>query len=308
MTQDGKVLVTIVVPVHNEAPNVQVLVDQITKVLLPLSAEYQYSILFVDDGSTDGTLAQIKKLRETAFHINYLSFSRNFGHQSALLAGLANAAGDAIITMDGDLQHPPEYLPAMLEAFSKGADVVYMQRINMSESLKSTLGQLFYLLFNLFSGYRLVANAADFRLISNDIAKQLVALPGQGKVLRAILPTLAKKPVVLQYHEAKRANGQPSYSYHDLFVLMLNIIFKFSKAPAYSLIIIGPLLLLLSIILLTLSLAGTLIVPLFLPIVLLAISIILICTGMLGLFAISLMDQIRQTPNYIIQESSIAAP
>src|SRR5687767_801462 len=137
-------LVSIIVPVHNERENVSVMAKTIKRIFSGL--RYRYNLLFVDDGSSDLTLHEIKKLAIQDENIRFISFSRNFGHQAAIKAGLDKADGDCVITMDGDLQHPPQLIPQLLEKWEEGYDVVYTVRKEDKNLpfFKRTTSNLFY--------------------------------------------------------------------------------------------------------------------------------------------------------------------
>ena len=136
-----KQLVTILIPVHNEEDNIPLLIKRLSKTVSALPM-FDFEALFVDDGSTDNTLKMIEQYADGGLAVGYLKLSKNFGHQAALEAGLQHASGGIVISMDGDLQHPPEMIPKMLEEYSKGADVVQMQRSNTASDFKGFLSVL----------------------------------------------------------------------------------------------------------------------------------------------------------------------
>ena len=138
--------ISIVIPVHNEALNIKHLFNRISSSVLEIK-NYQFEILFVDDGSSDNTLECIRSISSEKIPVGYVKLSRNFGHQFALLAGLKNARGEAVITMDGDLQHPPEMIPEMVKLYVKGAEVVQMRRKNINSNFKGIISFLFYFFF-----------------------------------------------------------------------------------------------------------------------------------------------------------------
>lgn len=304
---DGKPkpIISIVIPMHNEEVNVQPMSNRLLSVITPLQSLYRFEVLFIDDGSSDGTLKALQQLLQPGLPFGYVQLSRNYGHQAALEAGLTKATGDAVITLDGDMQHPPELIPAMLEQFSQGADVVQMQRTNMTENIKGIIGMSFYKFFNAVSGAKLVPNAADFRLLSRKVVDAFLNMPGHGKVLRAVIPTLGFKQVRLEYVEEKRQFGTPSYTYFDLLELALHAVFKFSRFPAYFVTFAGIVLLLLGLVLGLLFATGAMhegshgflvAVAMFLA------GCIFFAAGILAFYLYFLLEQVRQVPHFVVSE------
>ena len=208
--------VIIVAPVHNEQENVPLLVKRVRDVARceAVAARWEVELLLVDDGSRDGSVAAIQRLRADGLGVGCVRLSRNFGHQAALQAGiLAAADADAVVSMDSDLQHPPEELPRMLAAFEDGADVVQMVRSQKTVGTKGVLSRGFYRVFQIASGASIVADASDFRLLSRRFVRALNAIPEREKFLRGMVPVLGFKQVQLQFDEAQRVHGAPSYSF-----------------------------------------------------------------------------------------------
>ena len=178
--------IEIVVPVFNEEGNIEELYKQVTAVLEPLGLTYGF--LYVDDGSRDGTVAKLEALSAKDPRVKYLSFTRNFGHQAALLAGLEHSTGDCVVSMDGDLQHPPRVVPQLVQHWLDGADIVVTSR-DLGKSMgafkrMATLG--FYGLMNRISGLQLPPGAADFRLLDRRAVDTIVAFPERQKFLRGL--------------------------------------------------------------------------------------------------------------------------
>jgi dolichol-phosphate mannosyltransferase len=269
--------------------------------------KYSFEVLFVDDGSRDETLGEIEKLISQGVPIGYIKLSRNFGHQGALEAGIAHCANsvDAIITMDGDLQHPPEEIKRMLEAFESGADVVQMRRKNVAENFQGVLSLGFYTFFKYVSDAPLVPNAADFRLISKKVALEILKIPGKGKLLRALIPIIGFKQVHLEYIQEKRRHGKPSYSFFALYELAMHTIFKFSRFPANFCTMGGAFLFLLGITLLFLNLLSVLPAnpyTFFIPLLLTFMGVLLALTGIICWYLYFILEQVRHDPSYIVDE------
>src|SRR5260370_26079473 len=171
-----KLRLSVVVPVHNEADNLQELAKRLQGVAGQLP-DCEMAVLFVDDGSTYDSVQKMQEIRAAGITIGFVSLSRNFGRQAALCAGMENATGDAVITMDADGQHPPEEIPRMVSAYKLGYDVVQMARAERAGVSKGFFSEWFYKAFNRVSDTRIVPNAADFRLISRQVLEVFLRIP-----------------------------------------------------------------------------------------------------------------------------------
>jgi glycosyltransferase involved in cell wall biosynthesis len=297
--------VSVIIPVHDEQDNIELLSQRLMPVIKRLHF-YSFEILFVDDGSRDNTIAEIEKLIAKNLPVGYIQLSRNFGHQAALEAGFTAVDADAIITMDGDLQHPPEEIPRMIEKFEAGAEVVQMQRKNVGETFKGFLSLAYYTFFSWISDAPLVPNAADFRLVSRNVAEQIVKIPGKGKLLRAIIPALGFHQVHLEYIQDNRKFGQPSYSFFALYELALQTTFKFSRFPAHFTLIIGFVSLLAGLFEYTLLTLGLLqpnprySLP---PHFYLLAGCVFIAAGIICWYLYFILEQVRHDPSFVVKKS-----
>jgi dolichol-phosphate mannosyltransferase len=227
-------LVSIIVPVHNERENIFLLARAIKRIFAGLS--YRYNLLFVDDGSNDVTLHEIKKLAVQGDSIKYISFSRNFGHQAALKAGIDKADGDCIISMDGDLQHPPHLIPQLLEKWEQGYDVVYTIRKEDKKLpfLKRITSNLFYSLLNRISDIKLEKGTADFRLISRAVADELRNLQEYEPFFRGLVKWAGFKQIGVEYEADERKAGVTKYTSKKMIRFALQGITSFSIRPLYA--------------------------------------------------------------------------
>ena len=232
-------MVEVVVPVFNEQGNVEELYRQVRRELDPLGVTYGF--LFVDDGSRDRTVAIIEDLRDKDPRVNVLSFTRNFGHQAALLAGLEHSTGDCVITMDGDLQHPPQMLPALLRHWQDGADIVQTTKdYGRSLSLPKRLAtQIFYKAMNRISGLPLPPGAADFRLLDRTVVDTLIEFPERQKFLRGLVTWVGYEAVTVKYTVGTRHAGEVKYSLAKLMTLAWNGVTSFSAAPLRAAFYLG---------------------------------------------------------------------
>jgi dolichol-phosphate mannosyltransferase len=285
--------------VNNEKDNIRPLYDRLLAVVSSMP-EYEFRILFVDDGSTDGTLAEIESVMETESIVGYVQLSENFGHQRALEAGIGIEGSDAIITMDGDLQHPPEMIPHMLRAYERGVDVVQMQRRNLTEDIKGILSISFYSFFRWASHIPIVKNAADFRLISAAVRAEILGMDNSEKLLRAIIPTLGFKQVNIEYTQESRHAGEPSYSYIDSYELAIRTIFNFSKFPAHFIFISGMIIFPAGII--SLPMKNLLHIGDATIAILIVGGLILIATGVICWYLYFILEKLKRDPSFRIQK------
>ncbi len=231
--QKSKLSVDLVIPVFNEAGVIEQTYAKLREAIDPLP--HIFNVFFVDDGSSDTTDESLAALAREDKRIKVLTFSRNFGHQAALTAGLDASVGDFVITLDGDGQHPPEMIPEMIALFQQGYDIVQAQRIegNQGVSFKQFTSSGFYSLINRLSGTQMVPGAADFRGLSRQVVNSLKSMPEYHRFLRGMIAWMGYKTVVLPYHEQKRVAGRSKYSLGKMFRLAMDAIFSFSLAPLY---------------------------------------------------------------------------
>lgn len=226
--------VSVIVPAFNEAGNITVLSGQLRKLFAGLP--YDYELIFVDDGSEDGTLAEIERNAQHDQHIFYVELSRNFGKDQALRAGMAMACGDAVITIDADMQHPPELIMKMLKYWEDGFDVVYTYREELNPHApfyqRFTSG-LFYKVINALSDIELENGISDYRLMDAKVVDQLVKLDEHQLFLRGMVKWLGFKQFGFPYLPSKRYTGKASYSFLQLLIFALTNIMSFSPRPLY---------------------------------------------------------------------------
>lgn len=221
---------SVVIPVFNEEENIA---KTALRVLECVTEIQDAEIIFIDDGSTDGTLAEIQKISRQKENVFYLSLSRNFGHQNALRAGLDCANGDAVVTMDGDMQHPPEVLPIMLKKWRQGNDIVFTVRQETSDTswLKRKTSALFYQLMNIMTGVRLHEGSADFRLMDRKVVDALRSMKENNMFYRGLISWVGFRQCSISYVPNARVHGKSKYSLRKMFRLALDGITAFSFLP-----------------------------------------------------------------------------
>lgn len=228
--QNNDFKVSVIVPILNEEGNIDLLIEKVTNILKEYS---DYELLFVDDGSTDGTLKIIQRQREQNSRIQFLSFSRNFGHQSALRAGLDFATGDCVISMDGDMQHPPELIPKLIEKWQEGCDVVYTIRKDDPKTsyLKRKTANVFYGVMNRFSDVKIDKGVADFRLLDRDVLEVIKTIRENNLFLRGMIAWLGFRQCGVEYLPEKRYWGETKYTFKKMIKFALEGITSFSIKP-----------------------------------------------------------------------------
>jgi len=235
-------LISIVVPAFNEAQCLEKLHQELRRVLDPLP--YRFEFVFVDDGSSDTTVAILSALRGRDPRVCFISLSRNFGHQAALSAGLDHARGDAVVMMDGDMQHPPQVIPELIERWRAGFDVVNTIRLHTADiSLaKRSLSAGFYWFFNKLSNVRIEPGAADFRLMSRAAVNALNRLPEKQRFLRGLVPWLGFRQTQVTFTAPERFAGSSKYTFAHSMRFALDGMTGFNLYPLRRLTVIGWLL------------------------------------------------------------------
>ena len=306
---------TVVIPVHNEAENLVPLVTRLRLVASQIGA-WDTEVLLVDDASTDASAEKMREMRANGIPIGYLRLSKNYGHQAALCAGMEHAHGDAIITMDSDLQHPPEEIPRMVEAFEQGADVVQMVRSDRVGAGKGFLSDWFYRTFNYLSDTHIVRNAADFRLIGRAVLDVFLRIPEREKFIRGLIPSLGFRQVALEFDQLDRLHGTPKYSFRMSLRLARKALFDYSTAPLKFVFWLGVTLSILSFGFGTGHFVWKLlhwdrVVPGFTDLITAIFFLsgcILASLGIVGRYLMMVLEEVRHRPPYVIMDQAQGAP
>jgi len=222
---------SIVIPLYNEEKNLSKLNETLLSVLGTLSNSWE--IIYVNDGSSDNTLEMVEALASGNPVIKVVSLTRNFGHQAALMAGLDNTTADAVITMDGDLQDPPELIPELLDKWNEGFLIVYARRKNYRKDhfMKRWLSMLFYFTLKSLKMSSAPKNVGDFRLIDRRVLEELKHMRERTRYLRGMISWLGFKSAFVDYHRPDREKGKAGYSFSQLIRLAMDGFFSFSRLP-----------------------------------------------------------------------------
>ena len=224
--------ISIVIPVYNEEEVVEQCYKKITETMQSLT-EYQYELIFINDGSKDKTLLIIEKKAYIDKHIKIISFARNFGHQAAVTAGLKYVTGDAIVIIDADLQDPPELIPEMLKLWEDGNEVIYGKRkARKGESaFKLLSAKLFYKTLNALSDVEIPKDTGDFRLVDRKVVDVINLMPEHNKFLRGLFSWIGFKQISYEYVRKERVAGKTKYPLRKMLKLASDGIISFSTKP-----------------------------------------------------------------------------
>lgn len=223
--------ISVIIPSYNEERNVGIMHERLTKTLSEITDSYE--MIFVNDCSKDQTLLRIKELAERDSHVKYLSFSRNFGHQIAVSAGLDFCTGEAVVIIDGDLQDPPELISQMYERYKEGYKVVYAKRKTREGEtwFKKATAKIFYRLLASMTSIDIPVDVGDFRLIDHVIVEHLRNMPEKSKYIRGQIAWIGYKQTFVEYHRDARLYGTTNYPLKKMIRFALDGITAFSDKP-----------------------------------------------------------------------------
>ncbi len=304
-------LLSIVVPCYDEEENIRLFYEKTKESLAPLMGHTE--LVFVDDGSRDGTLNELKKLAEEAdTSIRVISFSRNFGKEAGLLAGLRAAKGDYIAVIDADLQQNPKYIADMLEILADHPEydcVAAYQAIRNEGRVLSFFKNGFYKLINKITSIEFYRSASDFRLLSRKMADAILSLPEKCRFSKGIFSWVGFKTYYMPYEVEERAAGKSKWNFWSLLSYAFDGIVGFSDKPLILSSVIGIVLFLISILMMFVVVLKTLIFgdpvagfPTLCSLVLLLSGIQLLCIGIVGQYLAKMYAEIKNRPLYIIKE------
>ncbi len=301
-------LISIIVPAFNEEKNISPLVKR----LIPTLKDYRYEIVFVDDGSTDGTVSEIKKLTKRNPAVKLISFYRNFGHQMALSAGYQIAQGDCIISLDADLQDPPEIISQMIEKWKKGAMVVYAKR-NTREvdgPVKKWTAVVFYKFVNFLSDTPIPEDVGDFRLIDRKVADNLNHLSEQSLFWRGLVAWGGYPSEFVYFQRQKRNSGTTHYTLGKMINFAMEGITAFSIKPLRLATLLGFVSATIGFLGIIYAILGKIFLPaywvtgwaaLFVGIMFLG-GVQLITIGIIGEYIANIYKEVQNRPRYLIKE------
>jgi len=304
--------ISIIIPAYNEGRNLPIIRERIENVFLLLK-DYSYEIIFVNDGSRDNTQRILEDMSEKFSEVRYIELSRNFGHQAALKAGFAYARSNAVISMDADLQHPPELIPQLIEEWEKGNDIVYTIR-EYSENisfLKRISSNLYYKIISSLSNFKFEKGTADFRLLDAKVVEKLRRNSEADLFIRGLVKWMGFSQIGIKFTAGDRNDGKSKYTFKKMLHLALAGVTSFSVKPLYLAAYIGLFFSLLSI--------------LYIPYVVYAFindteisgwaSLImtvvffgglqLVILGIIGIYLGKIFKQVKNRPQFIVKSKNI---
>ncbi|TDM04041.1 glycosyltransferase family 2 protein [Macrococcus carouselicus] len=221
---------SLIIPIYNEEKNISRLHHSITQIMT--ENHYDYELILINDGSSDRSIQMIEALSKQDAHIRYVSFSRNFGKESAMLAGLKSARGEAAIILDADLQHPPELIPQFVEAYYEGYDQVVARRDRDGENMiRKIPSQLFYRLINRAVDVELVDGEGDFRLISRVVIDSILSLDEYNRFSKGIFDWVGYSKKTIPFKNVQRKAGQSSFNFLSLLDYAIDGILSYNNKP-----------------------------------------------------------------------------
>ncbi len=303
--------ISLVVPMYNEEVLVQECYQRVSKILKGIE-NYSYEIIYINDGSTDKTIELLQNIAYEDKNVKIISFSRNFGHQCAVTAGLKHVTGDAIVIIDADLQDPPELIPDMLKLWEEGNEVIYGKRkTRYGESkFKLLTAKMFYNTLNLLSDVEIPKDTGDFRLVDRKVVDVVNALPEHNKFLRGLFSWVGFKQKAFEYKRNERIAGKTKYPLSKMFKLGIDGIIGFSTKPLKLVGGLGSLSVAVSFIILIYSILSYIFkwnnltpgwTSLMITITFLG-GVILISLWMIGEYIGRIYDESKDRPQYIIDK------
>ncbi len=301
--------ISIILPVFNEEANIKSLHSRVVKALKPLKKSFE--IIFINDGSHDKSLQHIKRLQAKNKYIRIINFSRNYGHQAAVTAGLDYCSGDYVAVLDADLQDPPEILPDFFGKLDEGYDVVYAVRKNRKEHpIKKTAYALFYRILQAVSNIDIPLDSGDFCVMKKRVVQTMRAMPERNRFVRGIRSWVGFNQTGLEYERSVRHAGDSKYSFRKLVQLAVDGILSFSYIPLRIMTFGGLFAFLGSIIGVFIALYLRLFTNTFVPgfattviLLLSGVGIIVLGLGIIGEYIAHIYDEVKQRPPYIIEST-----
>ena len=303
---------SIIVPAYNEEETIELFFDEVNAqtVDLPLDKTFY----FINDGSSDRTLDVIKMLSLKHPNVKYISFSRNFGKEAALLAGLRVASGDFVTVMDADLQDPPSMLKEMYHKIQEGYDIVGTRRISRKDEpfIRSLFARAFYKIMNTISSTQMVDGARDYRLMTRQVVDSILELPEHNRFSKGLFSWVGYDVFYLEYNNVERVAGKTSWSFWGLLHYSIDGIINFSDAPLSLATFIGFISFLISLCMSLFYALKTIIwgeivqgFPTLIILILMLGGLQLLSLGIIGKYLSKVFLETKQRPNYFVQEDNI---
>jgi hypothetical protein len=303
--------ISVIVSCYNEQESIPYFYEEITKVADQMKS-FHFEFLFVDDGSIDHTLSILKTLSKEDQRVRYLSFSRNFGKEAAMYAGLENSTGDYVTLMDADLQDPPSLLPQMCDLIEQGYDVVGTRRVTRKGEppIRSFFARCFYKIINKMSKIEMVDGARDYRLMTRQVVNSILTLQEYNRYSKGLFSFVGYKTKWLEYENIERVAGETKWSFWKLFKYAIEGIVAFTTAPLSLASVLGFIICFVSFIAILVIVVKTLLFgdpvggwPSMVCILLFVSGIQLLCMGIIGQYLAKTYLETKKRPIYIVRET-----
>ena len=305
--------ISLIVPCYNEEKALPLFYDEVKKVANEMS-EYEFELLFVDDGSRDKTLKLLQSFAEADKRVKYIAFSRNFGKEAAMYAGFCNVTGDYTAVMDADMQDPPSLLPEMVKILNEGEydSVATRRKTRKGEpKLRSLFAKMFYKIMNKISDANIVDGARDFRLMKRDMVEAIVNMCESNRFSKGIFGWVGFKTYWLSYENVERVAGETKWSFWKLFKYSLDGITNFSSTPLKIASVSGFFFTFIALIMLIFVFVRALLFndpvqgwPSLVCIILFIGGIQLFCIGIIGQYISKMYIETKKRPHYIVAKTN----
>lgn len=305
-------LLSVIVPCYNEEENVPYFYEELMK-LTPFFEEKKLTLelIYVDDGSKDGTVGEIKKLNDKDERVKLVSFSRNFGKESAIFAGFTKAKGDYVVMMDADLQDPPSLLPEMFQYIEEGYDSVATRRVSRKGEpvIRSFFARMFYKLINKISKTDIVDGARDYRLMTRQVVDAILSLGEYNRFSKGIFGWVGFNTKWVEYENVERTKGETKWSFWGLFLYSIEGIIAFSTAPLAVASVLGVLFCVIAFVIIITIIVRSLFWqdptsgwPSLVCIISMVSGVQLLCLGILGQYVSKTYLEVKHRPIYLVKE------
>lgn len=305
-------VISLIIPCYNEEAVLEKMYDAIEKITVDLQREnYESEIVFVNDGSKDRTLQILRRLSAADQDVRYISFSRNFGKESAMLAGLENCTGDLCAIMDADLQHPPALLMDMVEKYEEGYEQVIAKRTRKGEKkFRTIFSKTYYKVVNKLMEIKLEDGVGDFRILSRKAIDSVIELKENNRFSKGLFAWIGYKQITVEYENLTRDDGESKWGLKSLFNYAIDGILSFNTKPLRTLIYVGVMITLISFLYIVYSFIEVLAYGVETPgyftlisAILLLGGIQLISIGVVGEYVGKIFYEVKRRPSYIIEEA-----
>ncbi|MCI9277908.1 glycosyltransferase [bacterium D16-50] len=305
-------LLSVIVPCYNEEENIALFYEELIRNTGFLAEHHmELEVVYVDDGSRDGTVSEVKKLREKDERVHLVSFSRNFGKEAAMFAGLENCDGEYVVIMDVDLQDPPSLLPEMFSYMREGYDSVATRRVTRKGEppIRSFFARMFYRLMRRISKTEIVDGARDYRLMTRQMVDAILSMREYNRFTKGIFGWVGFRTKWMEYENVERARGETKWNFWKLFLYSLDGIAAFSTVPLMFASVVGVFFCVVAFLMILFIIVRKLIFgdpvsgwPSLVCIILMTSGVQFFCTGILGQYLAKTYMEVKNRPIYLVRE------